>query len=151
MDKNKLIIKIKEDRSKLDELFKKIMDKQQENEVILNNWSLKDVIAHLSYYENEVLILLQNKTLIDHKFWNTSINERNKMIYNFTNSKSLETIINDANTIFNKIIAIIENMTENELEQVYPGMTRKIGNFVSNLTSGHYEEHDHILIKRFRL
>ena len=149
--KRDLLHSLKIERTQLNNLFQDIINKGFADQIIEQNWTLKNVIVHVSYYEKEVVLLLQDRDIGKHPFWKTSIEIRNKEIFNSTHEKPLDTILTEANIIFNDLVTFVKKMTEDELDSIFKGMTRSIGSFIFDLSVGHYHEHDHKLIKRFNL
>lgn len=151
MEKSELISNLKNERTHLDDLFAEIEENNLTNEIIETKWTLKDVIFHISNYEKEVNIILSKKALIDRPFWKKADDERNKDIYEQTKSKTLVEAKVFAQKTFSELLSLTNTLTQEELNSVFPGMTRQIGEFIVSLTYGHYEEHVSKLKAKFNL
>ncbi|MHA2366159.1 MAG: DinB family protein [Candidatus Hodarchaeales archaeon] len=147
--------KYKYHRGRWDSLIDLIIDKRLHEEIVKENWSLKDVIAHITWYEKELVNALKEKTIVESKFWNLSIKERNELIFINTHEKTLEEILSNSKEIFNSLITEIEKLTDIELNSdnfIKRKSDKRITyDFISGNGFYHYDDHEDILIERFDL
>ena len=134
MLKTELLENLQNKRDKLNKVVNQIKEQGSENEIIEKKWYLKDVIAHISYYENEVVKVLPAKSMEGKVFWKKADDERNKEIYAETTNFSLLEITDRANQIFNDLFQETTNLSQNELDNPFPGMKRHIDDFIAGLT-----------------
>ena len=142
-------------RKHWDSTVEAIIKKGLEKEKISEKWFLKDSIAHISWYEKELLNALENRSIADSEFWNMSIQDRNDMIFQKTQEKSLEGIIEESKSIFDALITKIESLSNEELNSdVYikrKSDSRITWDFIGGITFWHYEDHEDLLIELFDL
>ena len=62
LKKKTFLKKIKKRRKNWDALINRIKEQGLDNEIILENWYLKDVIAHISRYDKEIVDALEKKS-----------------------------------------------------------------------------------------
>ncbi|MFW9856639.1 MAG: DinB family protein [Candidatus Thorarchaeota archaeon] len=153
MTLEELISTMKRERKRWDELIKTLIDSGYANEIIKDKWTLKDVIAHIYWYEFEIVNALRQKSIKNIAFWNESIKKRNLSIFNQTNRLSLEEILKEANKTFAGLIIEVEKLSNDDLKSrsFFKDSRKTVFRLIMGNSTGHYSEHDHKLIKRFNL
>ena len=132
-----------------------IFAKQQENGLISQKWYLKDVIAHITWYEKELLDVLEKKSMAESEFWNMGIEERNDMIFDNTQNQTLNDLLIESKTTFDDLVGKIQTISDDDLNSdTY--IKRKEGtrithDFIGGITFWHYEDHEDALIDLFDL
>jgi len=132
-----------------------IFAKQQENGPISQKWYLKDVIAHITWYEKELLDVLEKKSMAESEFWNMGIEERNDMIFNNTQNQTLNDLLIESKKTFDDLVGKIQTISDEDLNSdTY--IKRKEGarithDFIGGITFWHYEDHEDALIDLFDL
>jgi hypothetical protein len=126
-----------------------------ENEPVTTKWILKDVIAHISWYEKELLDGLQKKSIAESTFWNSDVETRNAMIFENTQDRTLEELLKDSKSVFERLLKEIETISNDDINsEVYIKRkegTRVTHDFIGGLTFWHAEEHEDVLIDLFDL
>lgn len=78
-------------------------------------WRLKDVIAHITFYEREMIGVLQTRTLKGSELWELPNDERNAVIYATYKADPVEQILADAAETHAALIPLLENLNDEEL------------------------------------
>jgi len=155
MKKKTLLKKLRYRRKHWDSIVDVIIKKGLEKEKISEKWYVKDAIAHITWYEKELIEALENKSIAESVFWNMSVEDRNDMIFDKTQDKTLDEILNESKSIFDALIIKIEMMSNEELNSdVYikrKSGTRVTWDFIGGITFWHYEDHEDLFIERFDL
>ncbi len=132
-----------------------VLAKHVENERISQKWYLKDVIAHITWYERELLDALEKKSTVESKFWNMDVEERNEMIFESTQNQNITDLLVDSKEAFDNLVKKIETISDEDLNSdIY--IKRKEGtrithDFIGGITFWHYEDHEDALIDKFNL
>ena len=67
-----------------DELVE-VLAKYKETQMMLpgvtGSWSAKDILAHISWFEHEMIGVLQQRALVGSEWWNLPVDERTQKIY----------------------------------------------------------------------
>ena len=82
-------------RKHWDALIDSIINKGLEREKISEKWFFKDVICHITWYDREILKALETRSIVESKFWNVSIEERNDLIFNETQKITIDEILKE--------------------------------------------------------
>jgi hypothetical protein len=78
-------------------------------------WSIKDVIAHIAWYEREMISLINLRQLIGSKLWDLSTDERNQIIFEQNNDRSLGDVIEESGKIHNDFIQALNTLSNEDL------------------------------------
>ena len=81
----------------------------------VGEWSVKDTIAHISWFEREMAELLETKTLVGSDLWNLPTDERNKAIYQQYCEQPQDKTLSESKTSFERLISAIEALEDDEL------------------------------------
>lgn len=151
MEKVELLQNLQTNHQLLISISKKIQDKGLDTEIIDKKWVLKDVIAHLSFYEREAVNVLKKKSMENNPFYGRSDDDRNEENFTKTQNKSLEEILDNSNKIFTDLYELTSKLSQQELDGSFPGMKKTVGNFIAGESYGHYPDHIPKLQKRFNV
>ena len=150
-----ILKKIRYNRKKWNALIEKIIEKGLSKERISHKWFVKDVIAHITWYEKELLEALEDRSIAESEFWNMSVEDRNEMIFNKTQERTFNEILKESKSAFDDLITKIEAMSNEELNSdVFikrKSDTRITWDFIGGITFWHYEDHEDLFIERFDL
>ncbi len=113
------------------------------------DWSLKDIIAHITYYEawtaDDVSAIRRGEPLLQSEYKGLSIDERNALIYERNRAKPLAEVLQKSQSAFQRSTAAVEGLRDEDLYD--PEFTRASGadwtvfDLVEGDTFGHYNEH----------
>lgn len=151
MQKSELLQNLKERHDHMMSLVKKIQASGKENEIIDKKWFVKDSISHCIFYEDKMIDVLKKKTVEGNSFYKRSDDDRNEENFKATHNLSLQEIVKKANTIYKDLNKAIENLTQEEIDSKFPGMTRTVADFIAGQSFGHYDDHIPVLQKRFNV
>jgi hypothetical protein len=110
-----------------------------------NGWSVEDIIAHVTWYEREMVGLLDGRTLAGSELWNLPHAERNAAIYEQNHARSLEDVLTEAAVIYRQLLDLVEGLSDAELEN--PGYFTNMPEdwvpwqLIAENTTDHYREH----------
>ncbi len=153
--KTTLLKKLRYRRKHWDSTIDRIIKDGLEEEMITAKWSVKDVINHITWYEKELVDALENRSIVDSKFWNMPVEERNEMIFNKAHDKPLHAVVEMSEMVFNDLITKIEEMNDEELnsdDYIKRKSDKRITHdFIGGISFWHYEDHEDVLIDYFNL
>ncbi len=82
---------------------------------VVGQWSLKDLIAHITWYEREMIGVIQQRALTGSDLWNKTTDERNAVIYEENKDRSLEDVRDEARRVYAQLYAALECLTDDDL------------------------------------
>lgn len=108
-------------------------------------WSAKDVVAHIAWYEHEMVHLLTVMKLEGSQLWYKPLDERNQAIYFEFKDVPLALILRDEAAVFEEMVTLLEKVSDAALNDyaAFPGMPPewKPWEVIASNTYEHYEGH----------
>jgi len=86
---------------------------------VIAGMSLKDLIAHIAWYEEQMVELLSTRLLTGSELWNLKDDERNLAIHEIYMDRELDKVQAESKKINNKLFEELNKLTDDEL--VNPG------------------------------
>lgn len=78
-------------------------------------WSLKDIIAHVTWGEREMVGMLQARALVGSDLWNVSQDERNAAVFAQNRSRALPEVLAEAQQVHAQLLEALEGVTDEDL------------------------------------
>jgi uncharacterized damage-inducible protein DinB len=115
MDRTTLLETLKSERARWDALLAQVDEARMVQPGAAGAWSVKDIIAHVAWYEHETVGLLNQRALIGSELWYRSLEERNAAIFEANQDRSLSDVQEEAQRVFNELLAAVASLSEEEL------------------------------------
>ena len=145
MDKAEFIQRVENDRSEWNDLLAQVDDESMLKPGIEGAWSTKDILAHVMWYEREMIGLLNSRSLVGSDLWELSLDERNAEIHKEIKDMSLDAVRKEAQSVFTALIHELNELPEDAYGDPahflnMPSEWKPWDVFSSN-TFRHYREH----------
>lgn len=112
---------------------------------VVGEWSVKDIVAHVTWFEQEMVRLLRERALAGSELWQLPADERNAAIFEMYRDKALPDVLSDASEVYYRLLSAIEMLTDDELNdpQRFRGMPAdwQPWRILAQNTYEHYEHH----------
>lgn len=112
---------------------------------VSGEWSLKDVIAHISWHENEMVTMVQTHVLKGSDLWDLITDERNAIIQEENQDKSLEQVLEESNQIHQQLMDLLPSLSDGDLTnpENFAGMPPdwQPWTILADNTYEHYQHH----------
>ncbi len=142
---DELIEMVKQERAAWQALIKQFDPERLTLPGVVGDWSVKDIIAHLTWFEREMLELVKRHALEGSDLWNLPTDERNAAIYSEIRGQSLEQVLEESNQVYNQLIALLPSLTNQDLTDPgsFPGMPPdwQPWMIIADNTYEHYQHH----------
>ena len=79
------------------------------------SWSAKDILAHIAWYEHEMIPLINQHKLAGSKLWDLSTDERNQIIFEQNRDRSLKEVIAESEKIHAAFIQALNTLSDEDL------------------------------------
>ena len=89
--------------------------KERMLEVVENGWTVKDIIAHVTWHEREMTGMIKQRALVGSDLWDSPLEERNQAIWEQNRKRSLDDVLNEAKRVYPAFIRALETLTDAEL------------------------------------
>lgn len=145
MDKLILLSSVKSTRAELDTTIANLSDQLLSQPGASGEMSVKDILAHITWFEREMIGLLEQRALAGSDLWNLPSDERNAVIYQLNLQRSLQDIRNEAAEVFQQLLKQLENLEEAALDD--PAWFRDMppdwspSQLLAENTCEHYQHH----------
>lgn len=149
LTKAELLDVMRTERSNWESLLAEVGETRLTEPLVEGEWSIKEVISHLTYYENAVARWLDHvqrgEPLPPSEFEGLSMDERNAAIYARNKARSLADVLRDSEIAFNRSLDAVQRLRDEDIHDL--DFTRHIGadysahDMIEGDTYGHYQEH----------
>jgi uncharacterized damage-inducible protein DinB len=115
MDKAMFICTLKKARQEWETLLAQIGEEQMLQPGAAGKWSVKDVIAHVTWGEREIAPVMRTHVLAGSELWNLSDDERNEIVYQQNRDRSLHEIMNEERQAYADLLAAAQTLSDEDL------------------------------------
>ncbi len=115
MNKSKLLDAIRSERSQWEALLAQVNEAYMSERGVAGEWSLKDIIAHITWFEREMIVLLQKRALVGSELWQVSQAERNAAIFEENRQQSLQDVLAEAPQVYEQLIELVQALTDEDV------------------------------------
>ena len=116
MDKRVFIERIESERQLWDELLSRVSDDQMQKPGVEGDWSVQDILAHVTWYEREMVGMLKSRTLTGSDWWALPLEDRNTAVHDEIMNMSLEEVRAEVAWVFPALIEQLELLPQEALE-----------------------------------
>ena len=115
MDKTTFLEKLRTSRARWEAALARVDQSQMETAGKAVHWSVKDIIAHVTWFEREMIDFLNDRALAGSELWILPPNERNAAIYAENRSRPLAEVLAEAPQVYRQMLAGVEGLSDEEL------------------------------------
>jgi uncharacterized damage-inducible protein DinB len=115
MDKAMFIGTLKKAREEWEALLAQVGEEQMLQPGAAGKWSVKDVIAHVTWGEREIAPVMRTHVLAGSELWNLSDDERNEIVYQQNRDRSLHEIMNEERQAYADLLAAAQTLSDEDL------------------------------------
>jgi hypothetical protein len=112
---------------------------------VAGDWSLKDIIAHLTWHEKEMVGLITAHALVGSELWNLPTDERNAAIYEEVKDQPLEQVLEESKQVHQQLLEVLPSLSDRDLTDPsgFPNMPPdwQPWMIIAQNTYEHYEDH----------
>ena len=112
---------------------------------VAGEWSVKDIICHITWFEREMVGLLQARALIGSDLWNLSQGQRNRIIFEQNQDRSLEDVLAEARLVHQELSLTLQSLSDEDLNDPsrFDNMPAdwSPGKLIAENTFEHYQAH----------
>jgi len=107
--------KMRAARTEWDTLLNGISSTRMVEPGAYGDWSVKDVVAHVTWYEREMVDLLRERSLDGSELWLLPHSERNEAIYRENSDRSLDDVLGEAKRVYEQLVAQVQKLSNEDL------------------------------------
>ena len=106
---------------------------------------MKDMIAHITWFEKEMVDLITAHALLGSELWNLPTDERNAAIYELVRHQTLEQVLEESAQVHQQLVEVLPTLSDQDLTDPsgFPNMPPdwQPGMLIAQNTYEHYEDH----------
>ena len=155
MDKREFIDRVKSERQLWNELLSRVPDDLMLEPGVEGDWSVKDILAHVTWYEREMIGVLKARALAGSDWWALPLEERNAAVHGEVSGMSLEEVRAEVACVFPALVEQLELLPEEALHDAayFEHMPAEWApsDVIGSNTFRHYPEHTESIQRLIRL
>ena len=145
MDKREFIDRVKSERELWDELLSRVPDDLIQEPGVEGDWSVKDILGHVMWYEREMIGVLKARALVGSDWWALPLDDRNDAVHGEVSGMSLDEVRAEAARVFPSLVEQLELLPEEALSDAshFEDMPAEWAPFdvIGSNTFRHYPDH----------
>ena len=145
MTKAKLLSTVRDERCAWRELTRQFNQAQMVLLHLPDGRTPKDVVAHITWYERQLVGVLRAHALVSSKLWDLPVKERNARIYEQNKDRPLSDVLAESERVFAELISLIGTLREADLHDParFPNMPAdwEPWRLIAENTYEHYRGH----------
>ena len=115
MDKTAFLSRLTSARSTWDELLARIPRERMTEPALAGGWSVKDVVAHVTWSEREMVGVVLQKALVGSPLWELDQDARNAIVYAENRDRDLDDVLSDEQHVYAELEPLLEGLTAEDL------------------------------------
>jgi hypothetical protein len=108
-------------------------------------WSVKDIIAHITWFEREMIGLIKDHALEGSDLWNLPTDDRNAAIYEENRELSLAQVTEESAQVFQQLLELLPTLSDEDLTSpenfLYMPPDWQPRDIIAQNTYEHYQQH----------
>ncbi len=145
MNKEEVIARVKTERSRWSDIIAQIDDDMMLKTGVEGHWSAKDILAHVVWYEREIVGVLNARAFVGSDLWALPLDERNAGVYEETRNMTPEEVRAESARVFPQLLELLEALPEDAYGDAsyFPGMPAEWEPWfiIAGNTFSHYLDH----------
>lgn len=145
MEKGEFLSRIHSARQAWDQFLAQIPAEKLDKPSAPGAWAVKDVIAHLTWYDQEMVDLLESHVLHGSEWWDLPLDERNRMIFEEYHERPLQEVLVQSRQVYEKLWLLAHELEDEDLND--PARFKEMPlewkpwEVIASNTYDHYLEH----------
>ena len=151
MSIERFLATVRASRTAFDEALAQVPAERMLEPGLTGPWSVKDVVAHIGWFEQQMVSLIRAHALVGSDLWQLPPHERNDAIYLELRDRSLDEVRDESARGFRELLDVLATLEDADLEDParFPGMLPdwRPGDILAQNTHEHYDAHRAGLLK----
>ncbi len=115
MNKSEFLDAMRSARAEWEALLAEIGEARMTAPSLPNGWSVKDLIAHITWHEREAAGIIEQRALAGSDWWNLSTDDRNVLIYAENQDRPLDEVLAEAKPAYENFKTAAETLSDQDL------------------------------------
>jgi hypothetical protein len=145
MNRRELVLRVLASRRRFDAMLARVPEDRLTEQGVAGEWSVQDVIAHLTWFDRQMIGLVEAKAFVGSDLWALPPHERNAAVFQLNRHRSLAEVTTEANLVFGVLVDQLGTLSDQDLADPgsFPGMPPDWvpGEIFAQNTFEHYDAH----------
>jgi len=145
ISKSELLDRCRHSRAAWDALLAHMTPEQMQQPNAVGEWSVKDIVVHIAWYEREMVGILTSHTFAGSEWWEIPLDKRNDMIRVESKDRPLAEVLVESRRVYDAFMQGLEKLPEADLYDPasFPGMPAEWQplEIITSNSYEHYDEH----------
>jgi hypothetical protein len=97
------------------QLVAKIKPGEMVESGVCGAWSVKDIIAHITWYEHEMIPLMIQHRLIGSELWDVPTDQRNAILFEQNRNRPIKKVLEESRQVYDAFLQALINLTDDDL------------------------------------
>ena len=115
MNKTELLDTMRDRRADWDALLAEVGNERMTQPGVAGEWSVKDIVAHVTWAESETAQLLQPRGFVESQLWELPQDERNAVVFELNRGRPLPEVLAEAAEVFQQLLDAVQALAEEDL------------------------------------
>src|SRR5215469_2825481 len=115
MDKTTFMNTLRQSRAEWEALLAQVDEERMLQPGAAGKWSVKDVIAHVTWGEREIAPIMRTRVLAGSGLWNLSDDERNEIVYQQNRGRPLQDILHGELQAYAELFEAAQALSDEDL------------------------------------
>jgi Mycothiol maleylpyruvate isomerase N-terminal domain len=115
MDKSEFLENLQKEHAAWETQLRRVETDQMTQPGVVGDWSVKDLVAHVTWSEREMVGVLEAMTLVGSELWTLSNDERNAITYEQDRHRPLAEVLSEERAIYQRLLELVEGLSEQDL------------------------------------
>lgn len=117
MTKHELLTLMRVTRQELEALLAQLTPAQMSQRGVAGDWSVKDMLAHIAWYQAEEVEFFGETGVEASPLWATPQDARNELLFAQNHDRPLDAILADFRNAFVRFLQVVEGLSDAALNQ----------------------------------
>ncbi len=145
MTKADVLDKLRAGRAEWEALIAQVPRERMTAPGVMGAWSVKDIIAHVTWGEAEITEVFRRHALVGSDLWNLPQDERNAAMVAESRARSLDDVLAEAERAYPQLLAAVQSLDDADLNDAarYANMPPlwRPWQLIAGNTYNHYPDH----------
>ncbi len=145
MNKSMLLDTLRAGRAQWEALLAQVGEMRMLQPGVAGEWSVKDIIAHVTWGERELVGVLQARALVGSDLWNLPQDDRNAVVFEENRDRPLHEVLAGAQQVHAQLLEALEALSDEDLNDPRRFRDMPAGwipwQIIAGNTYKHYQQH----------
>ena len=136
---------VKKQRAALEDIIASCDQETLTRAGVAGEWSIKDILAHITWFDREMVGILQAKAFVSSDLWSLPPDDRNAAIHEGIKTYAWEKVQKEAAEVYKDLLEGLADLRDDDLHDpaAFPGMPPDWTPWevMAENTYEHYQEH----------